>query len=160
MSRMIVWNSLRDRIPKPEACGKKKISEWLLARRGRPAQDRKSDREKVRTKATLTLVVHFQQTAAVLAISVPCTFRRRKRILAKSHQSRLMAAPPPVSAEYRQQPRNAGKQLSIDSTIPLNTEYLLASQSLQQHQLNRWPFLVTDILCSSTCTVWQNACRV
>lgn len=43
MSRIIIWNSLRDRIPKPEACGKMKVSGTLLARKRRPTQDRKSE---------------------------------------------------------------------------------------------------------------------
>jgi hypothetical protein len=58
---------------------------------------------------------------------------------------------------HRMQPTNF-------SSISFNTEFLLASQSRRDHQLNpqlrRCLFLGTDILCQANRTAWQNTCLV
>ncbi len=159
-SRIIIWNSLRDRIPKPEACGKMKISGSLLARKRRPAQDRKRDRAKVKPEGSPRLAVYFQHLIHFSSISGPTRFTSNERA-GKKKAVQING----VSATYPQRSASIfGMQAKYFSSIPLSTEFLLASQSRQHQHLNpqlcRCLYVAIALLYQSNRTVWQNACRI
>jgi len=129
---MIVWNSLRDRIPKPEACGKMKVSTSLLARKRGPAQDRKRDHRKVKPEGSPSLAVYFQHPHSLSSIAGPTRFAGKERA-DKKRAAQING----VSATYPQRSASIfGMQANYFSSIPLSTEFLLASQSRQHQHLN------------------------